>query len=443
MAAPLAGLGASLSVAAVVGYADAWTNAGNRLAAVGVPLDQVAAKQNELVQIAIRSRTEFGAVVDLYAKMASSAGTLGASQADVARVTETVAKALVLGGASAQEAAGTIRQLGQALGSGVLRGDELNSVLEQSPPIAQLIAKEFGVTTTELRALAEAGDLVSGRVFRGLLKGSDDIDRSVASMSLTVAQAAENFQTAFTAYVGSADQATGVTRTLAAAIQFMAQNFDLLESAAVLTAAALAGRLVSGLAAAGAGMSATALAARGLTGALALVGGPVGLAVTAAGGLLYLASQHDSAKLATEAHNDALRLLREQVAGAAGRSREYIDALAKEKEAQLQAAEADLQRAEAIAQLERAKAIELRQRGGFSMGLASGDATPGQSVGAIAGAMINPDAFIPEETLRKLEQGRERIAALRTAIEDLRSLAAGGGGAGTGTGTGGGRGSEV
>jgi hypothetical protein len=131
---PLAGIGAGLtaafSVREVQQYADAWTVAGNKIAAAG----QVAGRQGRSLEgineIARRSRADINDTADLYAKLLRSTAGVAKSEEEVAQATETVAKAFKAGGAAASEQAAGILQLGQALGSGVLQGDELRSLRE-------------------------------------------------------------------------------------------------------------------------------------------------------------------------------------------------------------------------------------------------------------------------------------------------------------------------
>lgn len=271
------GLGASFAsvgaraagaVAALVGtdklrrYADTWQETANKISAAGEATENVGARQSELADLAIRSRSDFGSVVDLYTGLRRATADLGASQAQVLRVTETVSKGFVVGGQSAATAAGAIIQLNQAFQSGKLSGDELNSVLEGAPPVARLIAKEFGVTVGELKKLAEEGKLTSDKVFTAILKGSADIEAEFAKTNATIGQSFTNLTTAFTRYIGEVDQAHGISRVFANGIQSMADNMNVVAPAAAVLAATLLGAFAGPV---GAGIA-------GTTTALALFG---------------------------------------------------------------------------------------------------------------------------------------------------------------------------
>lgn len=258
-----AALGAALSVNELKKYADTWTETANKIAAAGEEAGNVGARQSELADLAIRSRSDFGSVVELYSGLRRATEELGASQAQVLTVTETISKGFVVGGQSAATAAGAIIQLNQAFQSGKLSGDELNSVLEGAPPIARLIAKEFGVSVGALKKLAEDGKLSSEKVFTAILKGAGSIEAEFAKTNATIGQSFTNLSTAFTRYIGQADQATGASRAVAGGIQAIADNINVAAPAAAVLAATLLGAFAGGPI--GAGIA-------GTTAALALFG---------------------------------------------------------------------------------------------------------------------------------------------------------------------------
>ena len=236
-----AALGAVLSVNELKKYADTWTETANKIAAAGEAAENVGARQSELVDLAMRSRTEFGAVTDLYTGLRRATEELGASQAQVLQVTETISKGFAVNGTSANDAANSIRQLNQAFQSGKLSGDELNSVLEGAPPIARLIAKEFGVSVGALKKLAEDGKLSAEKVFTAILKGRATVEAEFAKTNATIAQSFTNLSSAFTRYIGQLDQATGASTAISGAIQGIANNMNVAAPAAAVLAATLLG----------------------------------------------------------------------------------------------------------------------------------------------------------------------------------------------------------
>src|SRR5690606_168511 len=103
-----------------------------------------------------------------------------------------------------EQAAG-ILQLGQALGSGFLQGDELRSIRENAPLLAQAIANEFGVTIAKLKDLGAEGELTTDRVFKAILNAQKEIDAIFGTTSSTIAEGFTRVQNALTEYIGQAD----------------------------------------------------------------------------------------------------------------------------------------------------------------------------------------------------------------------------------------------
>ena len=124
--------------------------------------------QSDVSRIAADTRSSLEATSALYGGFARAARATGRNQDDAARATQTFAEALKIGGAGAAEAASATLQFNQALQSGVLRGDEFNSILEASPRIARLLADAIGVPIGQLRAMAEQGKITSDVLFRAL-----------------------------------------------------------------------------------------------------------------------------------------------------------------------------------------------------------------------------------------------------------------------------------
>lgn len=162
----------------------------------------------------------------LFTKLAEAGKTLGVSQAEALKLTETINQSIQLSGASAEASKASIVQLVQGLQSGVLRGDEFNSVMEQSPRLAKALADGLGVTTGELRKMAEAGQLSSATVIKALQNQSDAVQAEFGKLPATVGRAMTNLTTAFTAYVGEADKAGGYTAKLAGLIDGLAGNLS-------------------------------------------------------------------------------------------------------------------------------------------------------------------------------------------------------------------------
>ena len=296
----LAAIGVGVIVRDVTELADVWTTVGNRLAFAGVASERLAATQQAVADIASRTRSDLDATADLFARMFRSSQDLGASQERVLRVTEIVSKALA--GASQSERQSAIRQLGQGLGSGRLQGDELRSILENSRPIAEAIAREFDTTVGNLRTLGQQGVLESRRVFEAIERAGADIDEAFGRVTFTVADSFTRLRTEAARFIGTNDQTSASVRGLTRLIDFVADNFDLLADAVIVTATVIGGafagvavaRAVQALSKMILSLTTAATRATLLKSALDFFGGSLGIALTAAGAAFaYVATQTD------------------------------------------------------------------------------------------------------------------------------------------------------
>ncbi|MDH1192290.1 tape measure protein [Stenotrophomonas sp. GD03958] len=253
---------ALVAVKAAIGKADEWTNLNNRLRLVTQGQAQFAAAQADVIRIAGAARQPLGATAELYQRIAMNQEALGLSGRDLARVVETISKTMVISGTSAAGADAALVQLGQAFASGTLRGEELNSVLEQAPALAQAIAKGLNVPIGKLRELGAAGKLSSQQVINALQSQAGAVDEAFGKMDSTVGQAMTLFNNNLQVMIGRADEATGASKALAAGIGALGSN---LEMVAVAGAAVASGPLLKALlarvAAANAGMAADRAAA--------------------------------------------------------------------------------------------------------------------------------------------------------------------------------------
>lgn len=253
---------ALMAVRAAVGKADEWTNLNNRLRLVTQGQTQFAAAQADVIRIAGAARQPLGATAELYQRIAMNQEALGLSGKGLARVVETISKSMVISGSTTAGADAALVQLGQAFASGTLRGEELNSVMEQAPALAQVIAKGLNVPIGKLRDLGAAGQLSSQQVIGALQSQAGAVDEAFGKMSSTVGQAMTLFNNNLQVMIGRADEATGASKALAAGIGALGNN---LQMVAVAGAAVASGPLLKALlarvAATSAGMAADRAAA--------------------------------------------------------------------------------------------------------------------------------------------------------------------------------------
>lgn len=247
----LGAVGAYLSIKEVTQYADTWTQLGNSIAAASKISGLQSRSLEELNILANQSRSGIRETVELYARMMRSTAGVAKSEKDVAQATDTVNKAFKAGGAAATEQAAGIMQLGQALGSGFLQGDELRSLRENAPLLAQAIADEFKTNIAGLKDLGAEGKLTSERVYKAILSAQKNIDAIYATTSATIADGLTRVKNAMTEYVGGADQTLGATTVINNALVKLADNFgqvaDVVMNFVAIIAGALIGRGVSNL----------------------------------------------------------------------------------------------------------------------------------------------------------------------------------------------------
>jgi tape measure domain-containing protein len=180
-----AGIFATKQLAGVV---DSVTLIENRIALVTGRTKELNKTFLELQQISLRSRGSLEGIADLYNRLGRTTKDLGVTNQEILKVTETIQKAITISGASAQSADAAIVQLGQGLAAGALRGQELNSVMEQTPRVASAIAAELGVGVGQLRKLAEQGKITSEVVVKAFKSQEGIINEEYAAVNATVGQ---------------------------------------------------------------------------------------------------------------------------------------------------------------------------------------------------------------------------------------------------------------
>jgi len=280
-----------------------------------------AVAYEQVLDIAMRSGQAIEGVAVTYRRFAENSRDLGITQDQVAKATETVAQALALSGGSYQSTQAALVQFSQALASGTLRGAELNSVLEQAPRLARLIADGMNVSVGSLRSLAEKGKITSDVIIKALEDQASTIEREFGQLPMTFARAVNNFQTAVTDLVGNVEKNLGIFGALAGVINLIAQNLSLLVNVAIAAAITAMGRftvtvvsLISTKIALAASMGAATAATITFNRALAVLGGPAGAVITAASAayafrseLGLVSKEYAKAITATDEFNEGIK----------------------------------------------------------------------------------------------------------------------------------------
>lgn len=216
-----AGLTVIFAITQLAQLGDAFTNLQNRLRVVTDGQEELIIKTEELLQVANRSRSSFESTAELYSRLALATRELSLEGANLVKITESINKAIILSGASAKEANNGLIQLSQGLASGRLTGDELRSTLEQLPVVADVIAKQMGVTRGELRALGAQGKITSIQIIRAFQAAEGELEAKFAKTVPTLSQSFVVLRNNVVAFVGRINEGTGILRGFGNAIRFI------------------------------------------------------------------------------------------------------------------------------------------------------------------------------------------------------------------------------
>lgn len=221
-------LSAALGVAATkaVRYADAFTSINNKLKLATEDSKQLAIVTDKLFESSNNTGSSIEASVELYAKLERSTRNLNISQDRLLNITDSINKSFIISGASTAEASGAIRQLGQALSSGALRGEEFNSISEQAPMIMEAVRDATGKTSGELRALAAEGKITSEILIESLERYKKKIDTDYATAQKTFAQKLVASTNAVIKFVGESKSLNVAVDNIGDALVSASENME-------------------------------------------------------------------------------------------------------------------------------------------------------------------------------------------------------------------------
>lgn len=222
----LKGLGVAYLVRELVRLSDVFTNMQNRLRLVTTGTANLGRVTDELFNISNRTRSSFEATAQMYSRVALASKDFGVSQKDLLNFTEGLNQAVILSGASAIESENAMVQLSQGMASGALRGDELRSVLEQLPAVADVIAKHMGVTRGELRKLGADGAITTQIIIDSFIAARDELGGRFATTVSTVGQAMQVLRNNFLKTWGEFTQNSGLAAGLASAILLIGNHLS-------------------------------------------------------------------------------------------------------------------------------------------------------------------------------------------------------------------------
>lgn len=206
------------TVSGLVNLSDTFTQTTARLDLMNDGLQTTQELTQMIYQSAQASRGSFTETANMVAKLGTLAGNAFDNTQEIVAFAEQLNKQMAISGTSAQEGSAAMLQLTQAMSSGVLRGEELNSVMEQTPMIANTIAEYLGVSTGKMREMAAEGQITAEVVKNAMFWAADETNAKFEEMPMTWAQVWQSFQ----------NTATMALQPVLNAINWLANNIQII-----------------------------------------------------------------------------------------------------------------------------------------------------------------------------------------------------------------------
>lgn len=236
----LSSLGGVLLAKQILEMVDTFTNLQNRLRATGIEGEVLTTVYNKLLAASNATRMSLQGSVELYSRLSASSKNLGVSQQQLIDFTTSLNQAVALSGATAHEAEAALIQLSQGMATGTLQSDELRSVLEQLPAVADVIAKSLGVTRGQLKQLGADGKISAQQILKAFQEARGELADRFAKTVPTMGQAFQVLKNNLIDAAGRLDQFVGVSTAIASGLLLLANNLDTVGSAVARAAQSLA-----------------------------------------------------------------------------------------------------------------------------------------------------------------------------------------------------------
>lgn len=205
---------------------DSLTEMENRIALVTGRGDELNITLERLRRISASTRTSVASSADIYNRFGVALKNSNVSAADLFKVTEVLQKSIAISGSNAVSAEAALMQLGQAMSSGELRGEEFNSVNEQMSRVMIALENQLGKTRGELRAMAKDGQLTSDVVFKAILADAQNVNREFEQLDATTRSLAIVLGDEFKLAITNLDRAVGVSDSIRAKIRFITKGLQ-------------------------------------------------------------------------------------------------------------------------------------------------------------------------------------------------------------------------
>ena len=242
------GLLAALSVQQVASYADAWTELNNKVANSVRTGETQAEVMQRIFDVSQATQSSLNGTATLYARLERGTRTYNTSAEDLTRLTTIINQGFAVSGATAQEAENAIIQLSQGIASGVLRGEEFNSVSEQGSRLMVALADSMGVSIGQLRAMAAQGQLTTDVVVKGLLSQGDVIGKEFANTTVSIAKGLQVAGNNVTKFFGENSTVKSFAAGFRDSVITISENLETLSGALIIVAGIMGSRYVGALA---------------------------------------------------------------------------------------------------------------------------------------------------------------------------------------------------
>lgn len=220
----VAGIFGAQMVGNVIKTADSYSRMEGQLKLVTKSQEEFNKIQGELFNVANRTNSSLSGTTDLFSNLSRTLLGMGKSNEDAVKLTETISKLAKIGGGSQQGIDAALVQLGQALGSGQLQAEELNSILDQTPALARAIAEGLDVPVGKLKGMAAEGEITSAKLVGALQKAKGTADKMFDTLPGTVEDALTQAQNRFTNFVGMINRNTNITSYISTLIKVVSEK---------------------------------------------------------------------------------------------------------------------------------------------------------------------------------------------------------------------------
>lgn len=226
----MAALGMGLGIRELAETADTYTNLSARISIATKEGGDFKSAMAGVHQVALITNSSLSATGDLFTRLNAVGKDMGMTQQNSLDLTKTINQAIQISGVSAQASEAFTQQFIQSMQQGTLRGEEYNSMMENGFGVAEALAKGLGVTTGELKNMADNGELGAERVYKALLSQKDAVQQTFDQFPTTIGNALQRISTSWEILIGKMDQSNGASATVADWLVTIASNMDVVEN---------------------------------------------------------------------------------------------------------------------------------------------------------------------------------------------------------------------